>query len=168
MKNNTLRSRTVRMLVAVLCAFGCVFLAGQEAGVDADNGIPAPTLVALDGAVFQGNLAPTLNWSEIPGAVCYTLEYAANSDFANPTAITGITAHQYTFANAERLAIDGTVSTVRLDAGQYYWRVKAVGQNAQSSYSATDSFTIESRFPFWTIVLLGLAMVGYMAWQIFV
>ena len=169
MKENHFQTAGICLLVVVFGVFSSTLSGGAEQeDVTHSAGMPVPVLITFDSAVFQDNNTLTLDWNNVPGAGSYTLEYARNPEFKNPTTIAGITHSQYTFGRAESPAIDGTLSTVRLDASLYYWRVKTVGQNAESRFSPADSFVIESGFPTWTIVLLGAGLAAYMAWQIFV
>ena len=114
-------------------------------------GLTAPTLVTANSTALQRHLSITLDWSDVTGATSYTLEYANNSGFTGSTTVTGVTASQYTFSSPPA---DGT----------YYWRVKAVGSGVESSFSAANNFAIIPTFTEWTVVLLAMAMMGYMIW----
>ncbi|MDP6038739.1 MAG: hypothetical protein QGG64_09330 [Candidatus Latescibacteria bacterium] len=170
MKETDFQTVGIRMLLVVFWIFALPFSADAgKLGATSAGEMPVPVLVTFDNAAFQGNSIPALDWNDVPGAVSYTLEYADNPEFTNSTTIADLTHSQNAFGNAENPAIDGTLSTVRrLDAGQYYWRVKTLGQNVESHFSPADNFVIESGFPMWTIVLMGVIFVGYMAWQVLV
>ncbi len=146
-----------------------VRVAAQEGGVPAGRGgMPAPVLVAFDGAVFRRDTTLMLDWDEAPGAVSYTLEYADNPAFARSTTVTGVTASEYLLTGSANPAIDGSLSPAPLAGGSYYWRVKAVGEGVESAFSTVDSFVLASPFPTWTLVLVGAGLAGYGVWQIWV
>ncbi len=72
---------------------------------------------------------PTFTWQG-EGAT-YALEYAANENFADGTRKTGLT--ETSFTTEEEFA-----------DGDYFWRVRAVGDDGQTSpYSEVRSFTVE-------------------------
>ena len=85
----------------------------------------APALVRLDGCVY--GFSPTLEWVEVATASSYTLEYADNADLTNTTVVSGITEAHYQLPSS-------------LPAGDYYWRVKAVGTDGEGPYSRADQF----------------------------
>ena len=112
--------------------------------------LAAPTQVAVGGAT-QPSFTPTLDWGDGFGVNSYTLEYAHNAGFTDSKTITNLTASQYTFP-------------APLADGTYFWRVKAIGPCAESGFSAADSFVIIPTLGEWTLLLLALAMLGYMLW----
>lgn len=132
-----------------------------------DSSISVPNLIAMDRTAYQGNSTPTMDWYDVPGAASYTLEYADNSDFRNSMVVRDIQTSQYTLARSSSPAIDGTFS-MRPWPTDYHWRVKAVGEQGESSFSPSHSFVIESAFPTWPVLLLALVVVVYMFWQVFV
>jgi hypothetical protein len=75
-------------------------------------------------------LTPTLDWSDVTGAVSYTLQYSTTYDFSSgTTTITRLTNSAYTFPS--------NLSTLTW----YYWRVKTVfARQSESDYSIYWSF----------------------------
>ena len=69
---------------------------------------------------------PVFDWSDVPGAISYTIEISTNNSFA-PTSIV-ITANvtDSTFTPASPLPQD-----------RYYWRVQAIGPNGPGQWSLT-------------------------------
>ena len=165
-----------------------IFCSG-ESGAQVPGGVSTPEPVALSGTVFESNETPTLEWSDVPGALSYTLEYADSPDFENSTTIAGIPISQYTLgqsANPSRVPDNQTVKNranyqalgvhMEIEGSlrprpwptTYYWRVKAVGQQVESSFSAVDNFELGSALPTTALILIALILIGYMVWQIVV
>ena len=119
---------------------------------------PAPLLAAPILVDFEGlttmPYTPTLEWNDVNNAVSYTLEWSNDAAFTTSTVVSGITQSQYTFS--EQLALD-----------TYYWRVKTIDADGEeSAYSGADSFVIIPTFTEWTVVLLGMTMMGYLVWRL--
>ena len=114
--------------------------------------IAVPTLVPFNGSTASG-FTPTLDWNDAANAVSYTLEYADNAGFTGSTTVPGLTLSQFTFGAP---LVDGT----------YFWRVKSVAADAaESAFSSADSFVIIPTFTEWTVMLLAMAMAGYLVWH---
>jgi hypothetical protein len=105
---------------------------------------PKPTLI-LPPAGTQVTITPTLSWSAVtdPSGVTYNLQIARDTGFAQLVIDRqGITAGEYTVAQAEQLA--STKST-----SPYYWRVRAIdGAGNQSEWTTPGTFyTMDSTPP---------------------
>jgi hypothetical protein len=87
----------------------------------------APTLVSPLGGVVD-SLQPAFNWQAMDGALGYSIQVSAKSDFS-------------TFAvNAQTSATTYTPATSLLVNRKYYWRVSAVSAAGASDW-ASSSFT---------------------------
>lgn len=95
------------------------------------QGTPADTAVL-------SNKSTQFSWSPVADAQSYRLQLARTNDFANPLVDrSGLT--------AEPLTLELT------DEGSYFWRVAAVAQNAESTWSVTRQFAIDTLAPTITI-----------------
>ena len=57
--------------------------------------------------------------------------------------------------------------TQHLALDTYYWRVKTIDADGEeSAYSGADSFFIIPTFGEWTLILLSMAMMGYLLWRL--
>jgi hypothetical protein len=90
-----------------------------------------PTLSWPTNWATDVSLSPTLTWSPSSGASSYTLEYADNRAFLNPTKISGIRDTAYTL---EDLVPETT----------YWWKVSAKNTCGSSGVSSIWSFTTGS------------------------
>lgn len=113
--------------------------------------LAAPALVKFGGGTTD-NATPTLDWNDGVGAVSYELVYADNMSFVSATVVSGLKVSGFTFPQA-------------LADATYFWNVKVVGTAIQSAMSSTDSFAVIPTFAQWTVMLLALAMAGYMVWR---
>ena len=88
----------------------------------------APELAAFAGATLS-NDRPILSWNGVYGGATYELSYADNNGFEDAAIVTGIAGTQYTVSSG-------------LASGTHYWRVRSLGVNSQSAFSAADHFDI--------------------------
>ena len=102
---------------------------------DATPGLPnlqpaVDALLPFDGAIFSTG-AVALSWYPVAGAESYQVQVADNDAFS-PT------------------LIDETVATPGLDAaleaGDYFWRVRANGASGDSSFSSPQQFSLNPAF----------------------
>jgi len=118
---------------ALASAVAACFLAFAGCGDKSTSPKPVvegtPSLVSPADAATGVSLTPTLMWNKTADATSYNLQVATTSAFTGT------------------LAFDASVSdTFKIlaalaNATSYYWRVKAVGANGSSAYSAVRSFT---------------------------
>jgi hypothetical protein len=96
----------------------------------APNPVPAvEILIPSDRAIFEDPEIP-LNWYGIPGANGYRVQVAMDETFAAPL--------------IDAIVSAPPVTTDRLVAGTYYWRVQLISMNeTTASYSPVHSFTID-------------------------
>lgn len=90
----------------------------------------SPTLLLpVYGALCQP-LTLTLDWSDVPGAVSYTVQVSFVSSFATTVInVSGLTASQY------------SVPANLVNNSLYYWRVNAVNSGGTSAWSIVWNFT---------------------------
>ena len=117
--------------------------------------IPQPVSPALY-SKQKGNV--TFDWSPVSYdimAVTYELQLARDAGFTTPVlSKTGLTADQYTLAEAEKLEKAGKDNP-------YFWRVRAVDEAGnESAWTGPAEFYYGSGWPTWlTWVLIGLGVV---------
>ena len=132
-------------------AVGNLFIADEVNHRIRKVALAAPTLTVFSGVTLP-TTAPTLDWSDVTGATSYTLQYASDAAFTvNDVTVAGLAVSEYTFSTP-------------LADGTYFWHVRALG--SESDYSATDSFAIIPTFTQGAVILLALAMAGYMWWRL--
>jgi hypothetical protein len=104
-------------------------------GVDVTaSGIP--NLIGPANGSMTNNANITFLWNRstdnLSGVLRYTLEYARNSGFSNPT---------------DTIVTDTTITLILTDT-IYYWRVKSQDRAGnQSSWSSTRNFELDTRIP---------------------
>ncbi len=89
-------------------------------------------VVPLAAPELLSSTYPVFTWSAVPGATCYEIQLAGNSDFTAP--LQDATVVTETLYNADSLA-----------PGQYYWRVRVGGVcvgAAVGPWSQTAAFTV--------------------------
>ncbi len=98
--------------------------------------LTAPELYSPGAGVRGMPLKPIFQWSAIAGADSYELLVATDASFTNPIIIK-IGAH----------ALPATAWQSDISLGYdatYYWRVRGIGSNTHSAWSAVSAFTTES------------------------
>lgn len=120
--------------------------AGQPQPVTYNNGsvtggnppaISPPTpLTPANGSTNQ-SVTPTLDWSDVDGAVSYSLLLATNQSFSN------ILIDQNGIVNSEYNVPGGVLSENTL----YYWKVNATDGVETSNWSSAFTFTTEGGVP---------------------
>lgn len=92
----------------------------------------APTLTAPSNAASSTEAAPTFTWSEPSGATGYQIQISTVDTFATTVA-------------DDATLTEATYTPDALDAGLYYWRVRAKNSaDAWGEYAAAFSFTVEA------------------------
>jgi len=87
-----------------------------------------PTLLSPIGNTLVGSLKPAFDWSSVIGATKYNIQISLSNTFSPLTVNASVAASQYTV-------------TVNLKAGKlYYWRVRSIGPNGPSLWSAVENF----------------------------
>ena len=124
----------------------------------------APVLLSPEAGAKLGELGSTpvsFRWEPVqdPSGVSYTLELSHSPDFAGVVLRKeGLKVNEYTLTKSEALA-----------NGDYYWRVKAVdGALNESPWSASQSMIVQGfELSLLTLfVVLGLAIIGIIAWRV--
>jgi len=100
------------------------------------QGPPAPSLISPSDDSTTNNNTPSLEWSDVTGAIEYQLQVDNNGNFSSPTLNqTGITNSNYTLISS-------------LPDDSYYWRVRAKNsKNNWGEWSEVWSFTIDTKGP---------------------
>jgi hypothetical protein len=87
-----------------------------------------PVLVAPIGGAVVGSRKPVLDWNDVTGATSYKLQVSLNSAFSSLVLNLNVTPSTYT-------------PLVNLAANKlFHWRVKALGPNGPSTWSAVETF----------------------------
>ena len=87
-----------------------------------------PGLVAPVGGITVGDRKPVLDWDDVIGATNYKLQVSLNNSFTSLVLNLNVTPSTYT-------------PIVNLAANKlFYWRVKALGPNGPSAWSAVETF----------------------------
>ena len=87
-----------------------------------------PGLVAPTGGITVGDRKPVFDWDDVVGATKYNLQVSLNSSFTSLVLNLNVTPSTYT-------------PLVNLAANKlFYWRVKALGPNGPSAWSAVETF----------------------------
>ena len=99
---------------------------------ESENPPSAPSLASPSNGAGNISVTPTLRWNGSGSAGSYRVQVSTSSNFSNPV------------VNVQE--ISGTEYTTEpLDHGTtYHWRVRAVNEHGQSSWSSAWSFTTES------------------------
>lgn len=88
-----------------------------------------PTLLAPPDSAIDVSLHPTLDWSDVSGAIYYRLQISTDSLFSNTILnITGLSNSSY------------TMTTALAYCTRYYWRVCAIGPSGQGQWSVVWTF----------------------------
>jgi parallel beta-helix repeat protein len=101
--------------------------------------ILTPTLYAISNPDGDGNY--TVDWSDVTGALTYTLHEDDNAGFTSPTTRYAGSASQY--------AISGQ------PAGTWYYRVKAANASGESGWSNVQSTTVNPSSPVARVTVSG-------------
>lgn len=83
-------------------------------------------------SIFEANNV-LLEWEDFDNAISYTLQVSNDQSFQN------------TLNNEELTATEYSLS--QLDAGEYFWRIKAKTNNQETDWSAVWKFTIAAPIP---------------------
>ena len=95
----------------------------------------APQLQSPKAGASEVTLKPVFQWSAVAGADSYELVVSTSSSLDNPTIIK---------IGAYALPSTAWRCNVSLDCDTaYYWKVKAIGSDTQSDWSAVGAFTTE-------------------------
>ena len=87
-----------------------------------------PGLVSPIGGITVGSRKPVFDWGDVTGATKYNLQVSLNSAFSSLVLNLNVTDSTYT-------------PLVNLAANKlFYWRVKALGPNGPSAWSAVETF----------------------------
>ena len=103
-----------------------------------------PRLLAPANTEDSVSVADTLDWATLNNSRTYHLQIDDNSDFSSLTGeVTGLTRSQYIVGGSN----PGATGSATLDSNTtYYWRVRAVNPNGNSSWSNTFSFSTPNRY----------------------
>lgn len=119
-----------RLLKSAFVCFFCTVLIGacDSTGVSEKNSLGEPTLVfPLAGAETEDSVF--LDWSDVTGASSYQVQVSSNSSFT--TLVSDEFINEVSESVVQRLDRDHT----------YYWRVRALSQNAdEGNWSRASSF----------------------------
>jgi hypothetical protein len=89
-------------------------LEGETFAGVAIRGVDSVTIIPIRPPHPRSSHYPTFRWTSVTGAVCYFIQIDNNADFSSPL--------------QEATVVDATVyNASRLNAGQYYWRVRVGG-----------------------------------------
>jgi hypothetical protein len=95
----------------------------------------APQLESPEGGVSGVPVRPIFQWSAIAGAESYELMVSTEANFSNPTILK---------SGAYALPATAWQCNITLNYNTtYYWKVRAVGADTQSLWSAVSAFTTE-------------------------
>jgi hypothetical protein len=123
----------------------------------------APKLVSPKGGATILDTNPAFQWSAIGWADRYQLQVASDSGFGSSAIVV-----DEALGNTQ-----GYQSPVDLANGTYYWRVKAMSDISQTSWSSTGIFTVASELPgtgtepwVWGLIVLGVILLLLIIWLI--
>jgi hypothetical protein len=91
----------------------------------------SPTLVSPNNGATGVSTTPTLSWNTVSEATRYEVEVHSNSGFTN-----------IVYQNTNVTGTSVTVSPALQNNTQYYWRVRAVNDGGESSWSSRNFTTI--------------------------
>lgn len=96
--------------------------------LESPAGLDAPTLNPIDN--LDGDANYIVDWTDVTGAITYTLQVDDTDSFTHPTGVYTSTVSQY--------------SETGQTAGTYYYRVKAENDTQESEWSNTEFTTVSN------------------------
>jgi len=99
----------------------------------------APTLYRPEAGSSGVPLTPVFEWSDVTGANSYELLVSTDASFGNPTIL-----------KVDAYALTSTTWQCNIGLNYnttYYWKVRTIGSNTYSDWSAVGAFTTESPPP---------------------
>jgi hypothetical protein len=121
----------------------------------------APELLSPKAGAAIAEKKPVFQWSAIGWADKYQLQVATDSGFATSALVI-----DETLGNTQ-----GYQSPDELKDGTYYWRVKAMSDTSQTSWSSIGIFSIGGKLVgggtavwVWVLIVIGVVLLLVMAW----
>jgi len=121
----------------------------------------APQLLSPKAGTAIAEHKPVFQWSAIGWADKYQIQVATDGGFATAALVI-----DETLGNTQ-----GYQSPDELEDGTYYWRVKAMSDTSQTSWSSTGIFSIGGKLVgggpaawVWVLIVIGVVLLLVMAW----